>query len=153
MRPLIGLVVVLIGACRVTPPTLSTADKAAIRAVNDSFVEYVRANRDSAMASLYTRHAVYMPPNAGIVEGRPAILADFQAGPALPDFTLTSVDIDGRGDLAYVRGTYSFAMPAAAGRPAQSDHGKFLEIRRQQPDGKWLISAAIYNSDVPISTR
>ena len=150
MRPLIGLLVVLLGACRVTPPTLSAVDKAGIRAVTDSLVAYMRANRDSALAGLYTRHAVFMPPNAGIVEGRPAILANFQATPAVTDFTLTDVDIDGRGDLAYVRGTYSIAVPAAAGRPAESDHGKFLEIRRRQPDGKWLISTDIYNSDVPL---
>ncbi|HJS44612.1 MAG TPA: DUF4440 domain-containing protein [Gemmatimonadales bacterium] len=148
MRPLIALLV-LLAACQATAPPLSDADKAAIRAVTDSLVVYMRANRDSDLAGLYTRHAVFMPPNAGIVEGRPAILANFQVGPAMTDFTLTNVDIDGRGDLAYVRGTYSFAMPPAAGRPALNDHGKFLEIRRRQPDGKWLISTDIYNSDIP----
>lgn len=152
MRPLIALLV-LLAACQATPPPLSDADKAAIQAVTDSLVEYMLANRDSALAGLYTRHAVFMPPNAGIVEGRPAILATFQAEPAMTGFTLTNVDIDGLGDLAYVRGTYSVAMAAAAGRPALNDHGKFLEIRRRQPDGKWLISADIYNSDVAVPAR
>ena len=30
------------------------------------------------------------------------------------------------------------------------DHGKFIEIRRKQPDGSWLISRDIFNSDLPL---
>ncbi len=153
MRPVICGLVVLLAACQATPPPLSDADKAAIRAVSDSLVASIRANRDSASASLFTEHAVWMPANRGIVEGRPAILAAFQASPALTGFTVTNIDIDGRGDLAYVRGTYAFAMPTADGKSAVGDHGKFLEIRRRQADGKWLVAAEIFNSDQPVPTR
>lgn len=157
MRPLIGVLIVLLTACQATPPppppTLSDADKAAIRAVSDSFVAFVRTNRDSATVSLFTEQAVFMPPNRQLVEGRPAILAFFQAGPGLTGFTLTNTDVDGRGDLAYVRGTYSFAMPTANGRSAVGDHGKFVEIRRRQADGKWLVAVDIFNSDQPVPTR
>jgi len=153
MRPVICGLVVLLAACQATPPPLSDADKAAIRAVSDSLVASIRANRDSASASLFTDHAVWMPANRGIVEGRPAILAAFQASPALTGFTVTNIDIDGRGDLAYVRGTYAFAMPTADGKSAVGDHGKFLEIRRRQADGKWLVAAEIFNSDQPVPTR
>jgi len=153
MRPVICGLVVLLAACQATPPPLSDADKAGIRAVSDSFVAYVRTNRDSASASLFTEHAVLMPANRGIVEGRPAILASFKASPALAGFTLTNIDIDGRGDLAYVRGTYAFAMPTADGKSAVGDHGKFLEIRRRQADGIWLVAVEIFNSDQPVPTR
>jgi uncharacterized protein (TIGR02246 family) len=153
MRAVICGLVVLLAACQATPPPLSDADKAAIRAVSDSLVASIRANRDSASASLFTEHAVWMPANRGIVEGRPAILAAFQASPALTGFTVTNIDIDGRGDLAYVRGTYAFAMPTADGKSAVGDHGKFLEIRRRQADGKWLVAAEIFNSDQPVPTR
>jgi ketosteroid isomerase-like protein len=94
-----------------------------------------------------------MPANRGIVEGRPAILASFQAARALTGFTLTTIDIDGRGDLAYVRGTYAFAMPTADGKSAVGDRGKFLEIRRRQADGRWLLAADIFNSDQPVPAR
>jgi len=151
MRPplvICGLVA-LLAACQATPPPLSDADKTAIRAMADSFVAYVRANRDSAAASLFTEHAVWMPANREIVEGRPAILASFEATRGLENFALTSIDIDGRGDLAYVRGTYAFAIPTADGKSAVGDRGKFLEIRRRQVDGKWLVAAEIFNSDQP----
>src|SRR6266576_3838735 len=153
MRPIICGLVVLLAACQATPPPLSDADKAGIRAVSDSFVAYIRTNRDSASASLFTEHAVVMPATRGIIEGRPAILAFFQAGPELRSFTLTNIDIDGRGDLAYVRGTYSFASPTADGQSAVGDHGKFIEIRRRQGDGKWLVAAEIFNSDQPVPAR
>ncbi len=150
MRTLIGVMLVLLAACQAAPPPLSDADKAAIRAVNDSFAVYFQSNRDSAIAALYTEHAVVLPAHREIVEGRPAILALFQRSPALPRFSLTASDIDGSGDLAYVRGTYSFTMPTANGQSAVYDHGKFIEIRRRQADGKWLLSAHIFNSDLPV---
>lgn len=151
MRPplvICGLVA-LLAACQTTPPALSDADKAAIRAMSDSFVTYVRANRDSAAASLFTEHAVWMPANREIVEGRPAILASFESTRGLESFALTNLDIDGQGDLAYVRGTYVFAILSADGKSAIGDRGKFLEIRRRQVDGKWLVAAEIFNSDQP----
>ena len=151
MRPAICGLVVLLAACQASPPPLSDADKAAIRAVTDSFVAYVRTNRDSAAASLFTENAVWMPANRGIAEGRPAILAAFQASRGLESFSLTSVDVEGRGDLAYVRGTYAFAITSADGKSAVGDHGKFLEIRRKQADGKWLVAAEIFNSDQPVT--
>lgn len=150
MRPAICGLVVLLAACQASPPPLSDADKAAIRAVSDSFVAYVRTNRDSAAASLFTENAVWMPANSGIAEGRPAILAAFQASRALESFSLTTIDVEGRGDLAYVRGTYAFAITSADGKSAVGDHGKFLEIRRRQADGKWLVAAEIFNSDQPV---
>jgi ketosteroid isomerase-like protein len=154
MRPwFLAVLAVAAVACRPAPPPLTDADKTAIRAGGDSFVVFFRTDRDSAMAALYTENAVLMPPNQGAVEGRAAIRAFFGGFPALPDFTGTPVDIDGRGDLAYVRGTYSLTVPVMGGRPAQSDHGKFVEIRRRQPDGKWLVSVDIFNSDMPLPAR
>jgi ketosteroid isomerase-like protein len=139
----------LLAACRVAPPALSDLDRAAIRAVTDSFVVNARARRDSANALLYTETAAFMPPNSGIAEGRAAIRAWFAAFPPMSDFTLTPVEIDGRGDLAYVRGTYSLKIVGPNGRQVGEDHGKYLEIRRRQPDGRWLMAVDIFNSDLP----
>jgi ketosteroid isomerase-like protein len=149
MRLIVPAVIVLLAACRVAPPDLTDVDKTAIRAAIDSLVANVRTRRDSANALLYTENASVMPPNVGIAEGRAAIRAWLAAFPPVSDFTLTPIEIDGRRDLAYVRGTYAFKIVGPDGHQVGEDHGKFLEIRRKQPDGKWLISADIYNSDVP----
>ena len=149
LAPLAVLGAVLL-ACRPAPPSLADADRANIRAASDSFDAYFRANSDSAITALYTEHAIIMPPNQGTIEGRAGIRAFFVGYPGIADFKTTPAEIEGRGDLAYVRGNYSFSMPAAGGQPAMSDHGKYVEIRRRQSDGRWLMSVDIFNSDVPL---
>ena len=148
MRPMVSGLILMIAACRVAPPALTDGDKAAIRAATDSFVANVRAHRDSASAALCTENASVMPPNTPIVEGRAAIRAWLSTFAPTSDFTLTPIEIVGRGDLAYVRGTYSFNLVGPDGHQVGEDHGKYLEIRRKQPDGAWLIAAHIFNSDV-----
>ena len=149
MRLIVPGLILVLAACRVAPPDLTDGDKTTIRAALDTFVANVRARRDSANALLYTEDGSFMPPNTGIVEGRAAIRAWIAAFPPTSDFSLTPSEIDGRGDLAYVRGTYAFKIVGPDGHQVGEDHGKFLEIRRKQPDGEWLIAADIFNSDVP----
>ena len=149
MRHMVACLILVLAACRVAPPALSEADKTAIRAATDSFVVYARARRNADSPMLFTENAAFMPPNAAIVEGRAAIRTALGAFPPMSEFSLTPVEIDGRGDLAFVRGTYAMTFVGPDGHEVGKDHGKFLEIRRRQPDGKWLIVADMYNSDVP----
>ena len=152
MRAIFAGLIVLFAACKVAPPDLSEADRTAIRAATDSFVANQRARRDSATAQMYTENASLMPPNAGIVEGRAAIRAWLAAFPAMSGFTLTPIEMEGRGDLAYVRGTYSFTLVGPDGHQIGEDRGKFVEVRRKV-EGKWLVVADIYNSDLPPGRR
>ncbi len=129
---------------------LSEEDAAAIRSSTEPFVDAIRAGDWAGVAALYTEDAVYMPPNEPAFEGRAAIEAWLGAFPPLPDFSLAVVETDGRGDLAFVRGTYAWTiMPEGAPEPIQ-DTGKYIEIWRKQPDGSWLIAVDIFNSDMPL---
>jgi len=130
-------------ACGQARP-LAETDKASLRSASDSFAALVRAGNDSGVAELYTENGVMMPPNEGIVEGRAAIRAYFEKLPPEMEIELTPVDLDGRGDLAYVRGTYVVTIGGAV-----ADRGKFLEIRRREGGREWLMSVDIYNSDQP----
>lgn len=152
MRAIVAGLIVLCAACKVAPPDLSEADRTAIRAATDSFVANQRARRDSATAEMYAESASLMPPNAGIVEGRAAIRAWLAAFPPMAGFTLTPIEIDGRGDLAYVRGTYSFTLVGPDGHQLSEDRGKFVEVRRRE-NGKWLVVIDIFNSDLPAGRR
>ena len=149
MRAVVPCLILALAACRVAPPPLSDADKTVIRATVDTFVQSMRSRNDSASANWYTEAAVFMPPNQGAVEGRPAIRAWFQSFPPMSEFTLTPIEIEGNGDLAYVRGTYALTLTGPNGRPAMSDHGKFLEVRRRQRDGRWLMVTDMFNSNLP----
>lgn len=59
-----------------------------------------------------------------------------------------AVEVDGRGDLAYVRGRYSMVM-ALPSQPELSESGKYIEIWRKQPDGSWKLFRDIFNADAP----
>jgi uncharacterized protein (TIGR02246 family) len=129
---------------------LSDEDVAAIKASTEEYIQAWGSADSVTLAALYTEDGIMMPPNQSIVQGRDEIQASNEASPAPLEVNLTIVEIDGRGDIAYVRGTYSFAMqPEGVPEPIQ-DTGKYIEIRRKQEDGSWLITIDIWNSDMPL---
>ena len=154
MRPTFPLTALTCAAlaCQPAPAKLSDADVKVLWAGVDSIAAQILSHRDSAAAAHYTENAVFMVPNLPALEGRAAIRAWFAGGPPFTSFTLTPKEIDGTGDLAYVRGTWTLGIAAAGKTPAIEDHGKFLEVRRKQANGSWLMVADIFNSDVPLPT-
>ncbi len=72
------------------------------------------------------------------VRQRPCVQFDFRI-----------IALDGRADLAALRGAYhiTFAPPGAT--RAISDSGKELVVLRKQADGSWLRVGDIWNSDLP----
>jgi uncharacterized protein (TIGR02246 family) len=142
------LLALIIAACQApAPPTLTDADTAAIRASNASYATAVKAKDWAALAALYAQDAVILPPNHRAVEGRASIQAYFSAFPPMSAFELQIVELDGRGDLAFVRGTYTLTVNPE-GAPPVTDTGNWLEIRRKQSDGSWTIYRDTWNSDV-----
>lgn len=128
---------------------LSQADVSKINEVTQTFVKAALAKDWATLAALYLDDAVLNPPNEPAVKGRLAIRAWFEKFPPLTDFKPSTVRVDGRDDLAYVLGTYTmtFVPPGASG-PVK-DSGKYVEVRRRQPDGRWLLAVDIFNSDLP----
>ena len=127
---------------------LTDADKAAINAKTQAFINGVNAGDWAAVAATYTEDAIVLPPNAPAVRGRSAIEASFAEFPPISDFTITNTEVEGVGDLAYLVGTYTITMTPEGAEPIH-DTGKFIEIRKKQADGSWLLHRDIYNSDAP----
>lgn len=126
---------------------LSAQDVAAIRAGTDQFVSLLLARNFDALVRLYSEDAVFMPPHHPAVKGRQALRSWMAGFPPVTRFTAEIEAIDGRQDLAYVRGTYAMRFqPDGAPRPVD-DAGKFLEIRQKQADGSWLLITDMFNSD------
>ncbi len=138
-----------LAACAGGAASLSDADIAAIEEGSAAFVAATNANDWGGVAALNTEDAVMMGPNGPAVEGRAAIEAFFAAYPPFSGFTLNPVEIDGRGDLAFVRGTYSLTLEIEGMEPTP-DTGKYIEIRRKQADGSGVLAADIFNSDSPL---
>ncbi len=134
------------------PAGLSQADEAAIREGSEAFVKGANAKAWSDLAAIYAEGAALLPPNQEAVNGRAAIQAWFEAFPPFTDFRTQLLEVYGRGDLAYVRGTYSMKL-TLPGRSAQVENrGKYIEIWRKQADGAWKLVRDIFNSDLPAAT-
>jgi len=119
-----------------TMPTLaplSGPDEAAIRGVHDHFTAALLRQDFDAIAALYADDAVLLPPNEPAVHGRAAIRVWTAAVPRVTRAVLNVDDLDGRGDLAYMRGTFSMTLEPD-GAPAFSVTGKYVEILKKQPD-------------------
>ncbi len=129
---------------------LSEEDVAAIRDFNDLVVEAILANDASALTAVYTEDGVRMAPNEPAQQGRAAIQAAHEASPNVTKLSTTLSEIDGLDGLAYDRGTFSITVRVEGMPEPLTETGKYIWILRKQPDGSWLIAAAIWNSDLPL---
>ena len=132
----------------ITGAPLSSAAEADIRQSTADFVTAALANDADALASLYTEDALFMPPNEPAVVGRDAIRTRLAAD-TYQAFTLQVSSVEGRGDLAYSRGTYTIRFQPGNEGDFIDDTGKWLVVHRKQADGSWLTLTDIYNSDEP----
>lgn len=142
----------LVTACQpadTAPAGLSEADRAAIEQGSQAFADAMNAADWDALAMTYTEDAVLMPPNAESVRGRDAIRDYISSFPPISDFQLTNSEVDGAGDIAYVTGAYTMTLTPEGAEPIV-DSGKYIEIRKKQADGSWLMSRDMYSSDIPL---
>lgn len=147
----LGLIaaILALAACNTAPLPLTEAETASIRELSDEFTKSMVAADWAGLMKLYTEDANLMPPGGPSVAGRPAIEAFMAAFPKVTEMRFDFHEIDGRGDLAFVRGAYRMTMEIPGVPGPVTDKGKFIEIRRKQADGRWLIASDIFNSDVP----
>ena len=129
---------------------LSDEDVAAIKTAHDAYGQTIISKDWAALIAMHAEDAVFMPPNMPLIQGREAIQAWWEASPPITAFNLTCVEIDGRSDLAYVRGVYTLTMELEGAPEPIQDTGKFLDILQKQEDGSWLIAVDIFNSDLPL---
>jgi ketosteroid isomerase-like protein len=128
--------------------SLSEQDVRTIRELSTNFMEFMVKKDFSRADEVYTEDAVLMPPDFGAVTGLAAI-KDFLGGfPPIHEFENVVDDVDGRGDMAYVRGHFRMVMMPEAGAEPVVEEGQYLEIRKRQDDGSWPIAIDIFNPGV-----
>ena len=98
----------------------------------------------------YASDAVFMPPNMDAVTGADSIGAWMAAYPAISNVKFAIQDLDGSGDIAYVRGTYEMDITPPGATVATHDKGKYLEVYKKQSDGTWKVIRDMFNSDLPV---
>jgi ketosteroid isomerase-like protein len=110
------------------------------------------ATGPSAVAALveayYAPDARVLPPNAPTAIGRAAIrdvLTGMLAGGQL-ELSMENAIREASGELAYHTGRYELTV-RPPGREPIRDRGKYLEVFRRQPDGRWQCVADMFSSD------
>ena len=142
---------VMFGACQTHVSGLSEADMTAIQAASDEWVKTYNENDWDALAELFTADATMMPPNGPAVVGRDAIAAweaEYETGFQI---AFDVQEIGGEGDFAYVRGRSCVFIPLETGDYGV-DVGKYLEIRKKDENGDWLIVSDVFNSDAAMGS-
>lgn len=151
---IVGAIIgVFVGAFWIGPErvgALSDADAAAVSSAADGYMQAALAGDWAGFASHYTEDAAVLAPGAPALEGRSAIEASM-AGPAPADFRTVARAVEGCSSLAVRWGTYVYTAPAEGATEPITDNGKFVEIWKKQPDGSWLMSVDIWNSDIPFA--
>lgn len=140
----------LVAGCAAGPGPITQADRDAIDAVRTAYQDAIAAGDVARMSALYTDDAVEMPPNMPIREGKAAIETAAGGQPQPSAFSLTPVETDGVGDLAYDRGTFSYTVSLEGMPEPMTETGKYLVLLRKQTDGSWLMTTSIWNSDTPL---
>ena len=133
---------------------LSAADEAKVRAVSDAYAAAWLRNDPEAVLKLFTDDAVLIPQGSRPVEGIGAI-RDFwwPAGggrTTIKSFDITTDEVGGEGEVAFVRGTYRFSFSYEdKGKTTElTNTGNYMMIMRRQPDGSWRISHRMWG-DLP----
>ena len=143
------LLLAAIGACQREAMEISQADKAAVQATIDKYVETAIAANWDAWGQTLTSDVFYSPPNLAPMKGRDAAVAFGKTFPKIVSLTPSVHEITGRGDLAFARGSYTLVVTLPDGKP-MTERGVFLEIHRRQPDGSWPYTHLIYHSSEPL---
>ena len=150
----VSLLAVMSVSCQ-PPPEDSSAlnDEAAsaVRAKAEAFMVAVQGSDFSAAAETMSEDVIIMVPNQESLVGRTA-WRDWVSSMniTVTDYQLGIDDIEARGDLAFVRGTFSEILAVEGMEEPIVGNGKYLQIWRKQPDGSWLVAVDCWNSSLPL---
>lgn len=129
-----------------TAPPLTDQDVAALNEMIAESVPLILAEDWAAWLDTFTEDMILMPAGSPMVSGKEAakaFLADF---PHIAAFTSTPEHIDGRGDYAAIRGSYTMTVEMEGEQV--EDRGKWVVTARRGDDGKWLGVWDMWSSDL-----
>lgn len=149
MKKIVFIFAVALLGCQTNSP-LSQTDRDAIKQTMDNLSEGLRTASVDMLKSSYAEGVISMPPNAVESVGQQKVI-EFHSTPGpvtTVAFALASVEIEGSGDLAYVRGTWTFT--GKMDTTQINDNGKFLAILKKD-NTNWKIIRETWNSDLPLA--
>ena len=128
------------------------ADVAAVEKLADDFIAAWNAGDVEAMLALCDDDEVVMPPNepAYIIKEKGDAWLRSIHDAYVSEVTLTSMKTEIAGDWAFAIVTSTITLTPKAGGETATDDQKGLWIFKRQPNGAWIYTHAIWNSDNPL---
>jgi ketosteroid isomerase-like protein len=149
---LIVFILANITACQSYSSGLSAEDRMIIETSSKTWVKTYNQNDWKALSLLFSANATMMPPNSPELRGHKAIAAWQNENESGFRIAFDIQEIDGNANTAYVKGRSCVFIPDGDDI-FLVDVGKFLEVRKKQSDGTWLIHADIFNSDAALGSE
>jgi predicted ester cyclase/ketosteroid isomerase-like protein len=126
--------------------TLSEQDREAIQGVITAALKNGLRDVEVHVRLYYSDSAEVVAANGTSMRGKRAILDWFHRFPEISEWRLEDIEIDGAGEVAYVRGRYTMILSSRAKLPF--DKGKYLEVWHKQPDDSWKVIRHIFSSEI-----
>jgi uncharacterized protein (TIGR02246 family) len=152
MRTVLSFVVLLaLIGCSGSEDSVQTevsASKFELGQMNRDFAAALNAKDAKAAAAAYAEDAVLIPPGEPLVRGREAIEEYWRGAIELGgirDVSVETMDAHSSGSLGYETGSFELTVNGPDGE-AVIDRGRYIELLRRAPDGRWLSTHGIWNA-------
>jgi ketosteroid isomerase-like protein len=149
-----ALVVLLLGSCQTKKqyPSDIKAFRTDIKAIRnwlDNYMEAIKTNDVERILSYESDDISYLPPNQPFFSGKENLRKWFLAyfDYFTPSESLNLLDFEVYGDFAYLKGTYKVSGKIKQSGEKYIDNGKFINFFKRQPNGNWICTQSIWNSD------
>ncbi len=130
---------------------LPDEDHFAIQSVIDEAQRLGLRDKQAHARLYYAESAEVVTATGESIRGRRNITEWLEHFPPIADWKLTDVSIDGAGEVAYVRGSYTMLLASRAKHPF--DKGQYLEVWRKQADGSWKVIRRVSTPEAATRTR
>jgi uncharacterized protein (TIGR02246 family) len=125
--------------------------KAIIDRLNREYTQAYNAGQLEAVLDFFASDAITLSPDQAPVCGRDALRRYYQEGfkrEPNRNLVLTSIRVDGSGDVLYDAGQWMQSLPTPDGQ-SQSFKGYYLGVYRNI-EGNWKVMANTFNMYQPV---
>ena len=147
------LIAVLLGACQrnrqYSKLIAWKADVKSIRTWVENYTEAINSSDIERILSYHSDEICYYPSNQPFFSGKENLRNWFISyfNYFSPRESFSFLDFNVYGDFAYVIGKYSLQGKIKQTGEEFRDNGKFTNLFKRQPDGNWICTESMWNSD------
>lgn len=153
MRSFVAATVMILAACAPEDAGFTARDETAVHALEEAYRTGWLTNDSAAVMATLAPGAVIMPAGVRPLVGDSAIRTYWwpndSSQTTIESYEITVDEVEGSGDLAYLRGRASlkFTYRDAAGQISRlTSKAVHLSLARRGEDGKWRIARRVWSA-------